>query len=275
MEQLSRRYPVWLCDVWGVVHNGVEPFAASVEGLARHRRAGGTVILITNSPRTSAGVIRQLDEIGVSHAAYDQIVTSGDVTRELMRQHGGGQLFHLGPARDLSIFEGTGVARVSPDKAQAVLCTGLFDDVNDDPQDYAPLLDELRARNLVMICANPDRVVRKGDQLLPCAGALADLYAAKGGTVLMAGKPFAPIYDSALAMAAKLRGTALGRDAVLAIGDGPETDIRGAADNGLDVLLVADGVIDASAGLEAAAQAVRRIVPEARIVGVVRDLGWS
>lgn len=274
MQQLSQRYPVWLCDVWGVVHNGYVPFAASIEGLARHRRQGGTVILVTNSPRTTPGVVRQLDEVGVSREAYDLTVTSGDVTQELMRRHGGGQVYHLGPERDHSIFEGTGVARVTPEQARAVLCTGLFDDVNDDPQDYHPLLDRLQALGLAMICANPDKVVRKGDRLLYCAGTLAGLYAAKGGTVLMAGKPFAPIYESALAMAAKLRGTEIRRDDVLAIGDGPETDIRGAADNGFDVLVVADGVIDASAGLEAAEQAVRRSVPQARIVGVVRDLAW-
>lgn len=275
MQEFSERYPVWLCDVWGVIHNGYTPFAASVEGLARHRRRGGTVILVTNSPRTTPGVVRQLDDIGVDRASYDVTVTSGDVTQELMRRHGGGQVFHLGPARDHSIFEGTGVARVPVADAHAVLCTGLFDDVNDDPKDYHPLLDELLAAGLAMICANPDKVVRKGDRLLYCAGTLADMYAAKGGKVLMAGKPFAPIYDEALAIAGRLRGTPVDRSAVLAIGDGPETDIRGAADFGLDVVLVAEGVTDASAGLHVAEDAVRATVPHAHILRTVRDLAWA
>jgi HAD superfamily hydrolase (TIGR01459 family) len=275
MHELSERYPVWLCDVWGVIHNGFTPFQPSVEGLVRHRQNGGTVILITNSPRTTPGVVRQLDDIGVDPASYDRTVTSGDVTQELMQHHGGGKVFHLGPERDLSIFEGTGVARVPVSEAHAVLCSGLFDDVNDDPQDYHPLLDELRQRDLVMICANPDRVVKKGDRLLYCAGTLADIYAAKGGKVLMAGKPFAPMYDDALALAADLRGGEVDRSQVLAIGDGPETDIRGAADYGLDAVLVAEGVIDASAGLHAVEAAVRKAVPHARIVKTVHDLAWT
>ena len=275
MQELSNRYPVWLCDVWGVIHNGFTPFQPSVEGLARHRRNGGTVILITNSPRTTPGVVRQLDEIGVDRAAYDRTVTSGDVTRELMHSYGGDKVFHLGPERDLSIFEGTGVVRVPPPEAHAVLCSGLFDDVNDDPQDYHPLLDDLHARGLVMICANPDKMVKKGDRLLYCAGTLADMYAAKGGKVLMAGKPFAPMYADALALAAELRGGPVDRSKVLAIGDGPETDIRGAADYGLDAVLVAEGVTDASAGLHVVEETVRKAVPHARIVKTVHDLAWT
>ena len=275
MQRFSETYPVWFCDIWGVVHNGVTPFPVTVAALKRHRARGGTVILVTNSPRSNQGVERQLTEIGVDPASHDRIVTSGDVTQVLMKLHGGGKVFHLGAARDHSIYDGTGVSRVPLAEAKAVLCTGLFDDVNDQLADYDALLDEIKARGLVMICANPDKIVKKGDRILYCAGKLAELYAARGGEVLMAGKPFAPIYDLAMAEASRLTGKPVDRPQVLAIGDGPETDIRGAADYGLDALLVAEGVTDASEGLHMVEAAVLRAVPHARIVATVHDLAWT
>jgi HAD superfamily hydrolase (TIGR01459 family) len=274
MQRFSDAYPVWFCDIWGVVHDGVRPFALTVAALKRHREGGGTVILVTNSPRSNLGVERQLLDIGVDPASHDRIVTSGDVTQELMKRHGGGRVFHLGAERDHSIYDGTGVTRVPLDEAKAVLCTGLFDDVNDRLEDYDGLLDDIRRRGLTMICANPDKIVRKGDRILYCAGTLADLHAARGGTVLMAGKPFSPIYDLAMAEASRIAGRTVGRDEVLAIGDGPETDIRGAADYGLAALLVAEGITDASAGLAAVEAEVRAAVPHARIVATVHDLAW-
>ena len=275
MQRFSETYPVWFCDIWGVVHNGLTPFPATVAALKRHRERGGTVILVTNSPRSHAGVEAQLLEVGVDPASHDRVVTSGDVTQGLMRLHGGGRVFHLGAARDHSIYDGTGVSRVPLAEAHAVLCTGLFDDMNDLLEDYEPLLDEMKERGLVMICANPDKIVRKGDRILYCGGKLAELYAARGGEVLMAGKPFQPIYDLALAEARRITGREVERAEVLAIGDGPETDIRGAADYGLDALLVADGVTDASEGLHVAEASVLRAVPHARIVATVHDLSWT
>lgn len=274
MQRFSDAYSVWFCDIWGVVHDGVAPFAITVEALKRHRARGGTVILVTNSPRSNLGVERQLLEIGVDPASHDRIVTSGDVTQVLMKLHGGRGVYHVGAERDLSIYEGTGVARVPLAAAEAVLCTGLVDDLNDRLEDYEPLLDEMKRRGLAMICANPDKVVKKGDRLLYCAGKLAEMYQARGGEVLMAGKPFAPIYDLALAEARRVTGRDLDRPDILAIGDGPETDIRGAADYGLDALLVAEGVTDASEGLHVAEAAVLRAVPHARIVATVHDLAW-
>jgi ribonucleotide monophosphatase NagD (HAD superfamily) len=257
MQQFSEAYPVWFCDIWGVLHNGVAPFPVTVAALKRHRARGGTVILVTNSPRSHLGV------------------TSGDVTQVLMKLHGGGRVFHLGAARDHSIYEGTGVARVPLDEAEAVLCTGLFDDMNDRLEDYDDLLEDLKRRGLTMICANPDKIVKKGEHILYCAGKLAELYAARGGEVLMAGKPFAPIYDLAMAEAARITGRGVERPEVLAIGDGPETDIRGAADYGLDAVLVAEGVTDASEGLDVVEAAVLKSVPHARIVATVHDLSWT
>lgn len=275
MKALSTRYPIWFCDVWGVVHNGNRPFPEAVAALRNHRQNGGLVVLLTNSPRTRAGVAAQLAQVGVDPACHDLIVTSGDVTQELVRSPSGRAVFHLGPDRDRSIFDGLDVKRVPLAGAQSVLCTGLVDDQAETPDDYAGLLAEMRAMGLRMICANPDKIVRKGDRILHCAGALAERYASLGGEVMMAGKPFAPIYDVAMARAEDLRGRPIAAADVLAIGDGPETDIRGAADFGLDAVLIADGVTDASAGLAAAEAKTKALVPKARIVATLPSLAWS
>jgi HAD superfamily hydrolase (TIGR01459 family) len=275
MKEFSSRYPIWFCDVWGVIHNGHDAFAAASRALIQHRKAGGRVILLTNSPRSSRGVAEQLTQIGVPRETYDAIVTSGDVTQDLLRQHAKGQVYHIGPARDLSIFEGLGIARVPLPESQTVLCTGLFHDYTETPDDYAASLQELKQHEAVMICANPDKIVRKGKRLIYCAGALAEAYQKIGGTVLMAGKPFAPIYDLAMTTASQIAGRVIPKGGVLAIGDGPETDIRGAADFGIAALLVADGVIDASDGLEAVTARVKAAVPHVNLVATVPELAWN
>jgi HAD superfamily hydrolase (TIGR01459 family) len=274
MRALSERYPVWFVDIWGVVHNGVRPFAQTVDALASHRAHGGIVILVSNSPRSEKGIKLQLDQIGVRKDAYDNAVTSGDVTQTLMRNAPSRKLFHLGPERDLSIFDGVPVERVAKEQASAIICTGLVHDDRETPDDYAILLNDLRARNLPMICANPDKIVRKGERLLYCAGALAEVYQKLGGDVSMAGKPYAPIYELALRKASEARGSAVLQSQVLAIGDGPETDILGAANQGFPVVYVAGGVRDRADDLAAELAHIKQLVPTANIVKAVHHLEW-
>jgi HAD superfamily hydrolase (TIGR01459 family) len=275
MKSLSADYPVWLCDIWGVVHNGLTGYEAAAHALSQHRKQGGIVILVTNAPRTSRGVVKQLAEIGVPAEVYDRVVTSGDVTQTLVRDHAQGKVYHLGPPRDHSIFEGQAVKRVPLAEANAVLCTGLVDDSVETPDDYSKLLSRMKDLSLPMICANPDKIVRKGNRLLYCAGALAEKYVGMGGRVLMAGKPYEPIYNLALQIAGSISGRDIERSKVLAIGDGPETDIKGAADYGLSVVLIADGVTDASDGLDATLARVQAKVPHAKIVKVLHHLTWQ
>ena len=271
MKEFSLKYPIWFCDIWGVVHDGYKPFAPTCSTLAKHRKNGGTVILVTNSPRTSKGVEQQLNEIGVSRDCYDAVVTSGDVTRTLIIEHGGGELFHLGPTRDYSIYDGLAIKRVELEQAKAVLCTGLFDERNETPADYEGLLHQIKDLDLNMICANPDKVVRKGEALIYCAGALADEFLKIGGKVLMAGKPFTPIYDLAVNKAEKLRGVPVLKSQILAIGDGPETDIKGAADYGLPCVLITGGI---NSGADVLAD-VLRMVPLAQILKSLPELDWT
>ena len=240
-------YSTIFCDVWGVIHNGITPFPNAVEALTRARQRGVKVILITNSPRPSQGVREQLGAIGVSQDAWDALVTSGDVTRELIR-NASRKVFHIGADRDLPLYDGLDVDLVEEYEATVVVCTGLFDDDTETPDDYAELLQRLRARNLPLICANPDIVVERGDRMIWCAGAIARDYGRLGGRTLIAGKPHHPIYDAALGSAASLAGRPVERREVLAIGDGVLTDVKGAADNGIDVLYVSGGIHAADYG---------------------------
>jgi HAD superfamily hydrolase (TIGR01459 family) len=242
VASLAAGYDVVLSDVWGVVHNGVAAFPEACDALARFRTGGGAVVLITNAPRPSAAVIRMLDRLAVPRAAYDAIVSSGDVTRGVIADRTGQSVLQIGPERDHSIFDGLGVAFAPVETADYVVCTGLFDDERETADDYRDLLASMLARKLFMVCANPDIVVERGDKLVYCAGAVADLYANMGGDVLYAGKPHAPIYDAAVAKAAAARKADVPRRRVLAIGDSVRTDLKGAQAYGIDCLFVTAGI---------------------------------
>jgi HAD superfamily hydrolase (TIGR01459 family) len=239
---LAGGYDVVLSDVWGVVHNGIAATAEACDALTRFRAGGGTVVLITNAPRPGANVRAILDRLAVPHSAYDAIVSSGDVARALIVARAGERVFHVGPERDLPMFEGLDAPITELERADYAVCSGLFDDTVGTPQDYQPLVARMRARSLPMICANPDVVVERGDKLVYCAGAIADLYAAAGGDVVYAGKPYRPIYEQALSAAEAARGAPVAHHRLLAIGDSVRTDLKGAAALGIDSLFVTAGI---------------------------------
>ena len=239
---LARGYDVVLSDVWGVVHNGLAAFPEACDALKRFRAGGGTVLLITNAPRPASVVVRLLDRLDVPHDAYDGIVSSGDVTQEVILARRGQRVFSIGPERDLPTYAELGVEFASAERADYVVCTGLFDDDSETPEDYRELLGKLRRRDLLMVCANPDLVVERGERLVYCAGAIADVYASLGGKVLYAGKPHRPIYETALARAAGARGSETALERVLAIGDSVRTDLTGATSFGIDCLFVTAGI---------------------------------
>jgi HAD superfamily hydrolase (TIGR01459 family) len=245
---LAPDYDVVLSDVWGVVHNGVAAFPEACEALTRFREKGGNVVLITNAPRPNGVVARQVAQFGAPRSIYDAIVSSGDVTRSEIEKRPGQTILHVGPKRDLAIFEGLDVRFAGVESADYVICSGLFHEDTETPEDYRPLLDKMRARGLFMVCGNPDVVVERGETLLYCAGAIADLYAKHGGDVLYAGKPYAPIYDLALQLAEHARGKKVDRKRVLAIGDSVRTDFSGAASYGIDCLFVTAGIHSAEFG---------------------------
>ncbi len=166
IEDLGSRYSAWLVDIWGVMHNGHRAFPRAVAATRAFRARGGIVVLLSNSPRPSPSVQEQLRRLGVPDDAYDATVTSGDLTRHELDKHKGAIVFHLGPERDLPIFQGLAVKLGRPEQAELVVCSGLFDDETETPDDYIGLLRALAARKLPMICANPDHLVERGDRLV-------------------------------------------------------------------------------------------------------------
>lgn len=261
-------YDVVLSDVWGVVHNGMRATPEACDALAKFRAKGGQVILITNAPRPREAVIKQIDAFGVPRNAYDDIVSSGDVTRSVIQSRPGQTVFHLGPERDKPIFTGLDVTFAPLETADYVVCSGLDNDDVDTAEDYRTRLEGMLARKQFMLCGNPDVVVERGPRLVYCAGAVADLYKSMGGEVLYAGKPYRPLYDLALA---RVKGGPPPLSRVLAIGDSLRTDLAGANSVGIDFVFLTAGIHAEEFAEEAAMQkAFAGRTPKA----VMQRLAW-
>jgi len=241
LDEIASAYRAIFCDVWGVIHNGRDIYLEAAKALKSIRDNGGQVVLITNSPRPHQGVEAQLHDLGLPEGVYDAIATSGDVTRTLIVR-AEAPVFHLGPDRDRPLFDGLDVSFAPLETAKSIVCTGLFDDEHEQPEDYREVLCEAAKRKLPFICANPDIVVERGDRLIWCAGALARIYDELGGETLLAGKPHKPIYDLAQEKLAVILGAETGKNHILAIGDGMPTDVAGARANGFDLLYIAAGI---------------------------------
>jgi HAD superfamily hydrolase (TIGR01459 family) len=263
----------WLVDVWGVIHDGVKPFMDACTACSRYREEGGIVVLVSNSPRPNAGVAAQLDGIGVPRTSWDAIVTSGDVARTLIERYSGCPILHIGPERDLATLAGLDLQRVGVGDAEAIVCTGLFDDEHETPDDYAAMLQQCLARGLRMICANPDVMVERGGRIIYCAGAIARAYEALGGKVEYAGKPYAPIYTLTFSLLEQLKHDGADKTKLLAIGDGIGTDIAGAGAAGVRSVFVASGV-HVKGGLDA--KAIEGLFPPGspRPVAAMSKLAW-
>jgi HAD superfamily hydrolase (TIGR01459 family) len=233
---------VLLSDIWGVVHNGLVAFPQACHALRSFRAQGGTVILITNAPRPAASVQRQLRKLRIADDTYDAIVSSGDLTRHYVADHPGQRMFWIGPERDYSIYHGLDAVLAPLQEADYIVCTGLFDDETESAENYRAMMLQARERKLTLVCANPDVVVERGDRLIYCAGAIADLYLELGGEVIFYGKPHRPIYERAIALAEGRRGRAVELNRVLAIGDSVRTDLAGAHGFGVDCLFVTRGI---------------------------------
>ncbi len=243
LSDLAGRYDALVCDVWGVVHNGRESFPEPCAALRRFCAGGGTVVLVSNSPRPRPGFVDQLRLLGVPDESWSSVVTSGDATRRLLAEREPGPAWAVGPARDAGLYDGLDLEfSETAEDAVFISCSGLFDDELETPEDYRERFAFAAGKGLEMICANPDRVVQRGDKLIWCAGALADLYTELGGKVVMAGKPFAPIYALARDALFEAAGAPIDDKRILVIGDGVPTDVLGANDQGLDCLFILGGI---------------------------------
>jgi HAD superfamily hydrolase (TIGR01459 family) len=243
LRDVAGRYDAAFVDVWGVIHNGRTPFRPALEACRRFRAERGPVILVSNAPRPSVDIPGQLRRLGAGDDFYDAIVTSGDATHAELVARAPGPCYAIGPGKDERLYDDSGLA-FSDNVASAafISCTGPVDEDHDKPEDYDPVFETAVARGIEMVCANPDLVVHKGDRLIICAGALARRFEQLGGTAIHCGKPHEPIYRLALAHAAELAGRAVDPAKVLAIGDGPDTDIAGANAQGLASLFIAGGI---------------------------------
>ena len=235
LSEIASGYDALVCDVWGVLHDGRVAHRPAAEALREFRRHGGRVVLLSNAPRPKRDLLAQFEHYGIPPDAYDEIVTSGIATRLDLERRRPRTMYHLGPARDRGIFEGLGIEETDIAGADIVLNSGLFDDDVETPADYADRLAQMKARDLSMVCANPDWVVQRGGKLIHCAGALAAAYEKIGGQVVYYGKPMPEIYDL-------VRAHLGGARRPLAIGDGMHTDVKGANRVGLDALFIADGI---------------------------------
>lgn len=259
LSAVAGDYDILLCDVWGVIHNGRESWPVACDALIRFSRSGGQVVLISNSPRPASDVIEQLDRLGVPRESWQAFVTSGDATRAELARRSPGPAWIIGPDRDWPLYDGLGLERATGAEDAAFLSvTGPIDDETETPEDYRERFIPAAGRGLELICANPDRIVQRGDKIIYCGGSLADLYEELGGRVTMAGKPYGPIYTLALAEAERLLGRPVDRSRVLCIGDGVVTDVLGANAQALDCLFIAQGIHgDAARGSDGALEPER------------------
>lgn len=242
--ELAGRFDAVLCDVWGVVHDGYHAFPEALDGLVRLRAAGLTVALVSNTPRPHGPILDQLAGLGVDQRHFDELVTAGDVAGAALRElPAGSRCYHIGPARDLPLFDGVAATRTaSAATADLIVCSGFADEERETAEDYRDRLAPAAAAGLPLYCANPDLGVFEGGKYLPCAGSIAKLYEDMGGPVRYFGKPYPAIYEWTLARLAAQRSAPLQRRRVLAIGDGLATDIAGARQQGLPVVLIASGL---------------------------------
>lgn len=244
IDRLQNRladFKIILCDIWGVIHDGQHVNQPAIEALMTARKAGKTVICFSNSPKPWQAVASHFRLLGVPAAAYDAILTSGDVSIDLIKQHDP-HIFYLGSEVDKLIFNGLDIKYSTAELAKTIVCSGFDKNLGGDLASYTELLQFFSARGLPFLCLNPDkRVIYKQIESL-CAGALADYYVSLGGSVKMCGKPHAPMYERALLLARELAGNDIDKKDIVAIGDSLETDIRGATAFGIANIFISSGI---------------------------------
>ena len=246
---LAEAYDGFIVDLWGVIHDGIAPYAGAVDCLLRLRASGRRVVLLSNAPRRVRLVQAGLRGMGVPDDGYDAIMTSGEATRTALLERAdpwfaalGRRVLHLGPEKDRDILEGLDLTIVTDPADLALgagflLNTGPDDDSGDSGlEPYLPLLRRCAGYGLPMLCANPDLEIVRGGRRILCAGMLSRFYEQYGGRVRSIGKPYPEVYDLVCPM------LGVPRARILAVGDALATDIAGARAAGLSSCWVLGGI---------------------------------
>ena len=241
-KSISNMYDVYFVDLWGVIHNGINLFENAITVLDELKKQQKNVVLISNAPRSSDTVKQFLKKLNFDLDLIDLLVTSGDVTKNYINKNQKKIFYHLGPVKDNDLFEGINNISSDINETQEIICTGLVDEIGGNISDYENLFKSWILKEKTFVCANPDEVVSRGNNIEFCAGALAKYYKKLGGTVLYFGKPYEEIYKFAKLNIEKKIGLIIEKKRILAIGDNLKTDIHGAQNFNIDSLLILNGI---------------------------------
>jgi HAD superfamily hydrolase (TIGR01459 family) len=232
LKSIVNRYDLFFIDLWGVVHNGIELYENSINVLDNLAAAKKDFVLLTNAPRPNATVINFLKKMGLKKY-FKNVFTSGEAAHKYLISHlGKKNFFHIGPPRDFDLFKNIEKNNVlNIEDADYFLCTGLFEDQENDLNYYKKLLSNHTSKK--MICTNPDLIVDRGEEREYCAGSVAKSFEEIKGEVIYFGKPHPPVYNLS---------TNIINKKVLCIGDNLNTDIKGANIQNFDSLLITNGI---------------------------------
>ena len=231
LSEVFDGYDTFVIDLWGVMHNGIKLHKKAIEAVNQLKKNSKKIVFLSNAPRPSIKVIDFLLKMKMERKYLSNVITSGEAAMHAINQNKFGKLFfHLGPPRDISIFEKVKDSETKIDNCDFILCTGLFDGHENNMEYYKNLLIKHTSKKL--ICTNPDLTVHRGDKEEYCAGYIAKLFEELGGKVIYYGKPHKEIYEQCFKKNEK----------VLAIGDNLRTDIKGANNLDKDCLFISDGV---------------------------------
>ncbi len=231
LADIFENYDTFIIDLWGVMHNGVTLNSKAIEVVDKLKKKSKKIVFLSNAPRPSSKVINFLLKMNMDKKYLDNVMTSGEAAMHAINQKKFGKTFyHLGPARDISVFEKVKDNKTDLQSCDFILCTGLFDDYDDDLEYYKKFL--LNHVSKKLICTNPDLIVHRGIDEELCAGSVAKVFEDLGGEVIYFGKPHKEVYNMCIGPNEK----------VLAIGDNLRTDIKGANNLKLDCIFISDGV---------------------------------
>ena len=241
-KNISNMYDVYFIDLWGVIHNGITLFENAITVLDELKKQQKKVVLISNAPRSSNTVKQFLRKLNFDFDLIDLLVTSGDITKNYIHKNKKKIFYHLGPIKDKDLFEGINNISSDINETQEIICTGLVNEIGVNIANYENLFKSWILKEKTLVCANPDEVVSRGNDIEFCAGALAKYYKKLGGTVLYFGKPYEEIYKFAKLNIEKKIGHIVEKKRILAIGDNLKTDIHGAQNFNIDSLLILNGI---------------------------------